>query len=176
MSAALTHVRHACVNFGCLPPGIQAAVLRTCDRQPSKPPLLGCQHVQRSGGLESLPCEAKAVQFISRAILICARPSLGIQPRLLLMYCQLRNPVPLVARPRGRLYLLLPAKEDCACSEGFAHLQAEKEAREGQIAKLTARLQEMELAQGHLAERNRLLETCLMINSPGSEQVCVCTA
>eukprot|EP00891_Asterochloris_glomerata_P007583 jgi/Astpho2/7583/fgenesh1_pg.00115_%23_24_t len=48
--------------------------------------------------------------------------------------------------------------------------KAEKEAREGQIAKLTARLQEMEVAQGHLAERNRLLETCLMINSPGSEQ------
>ena len=72
---------------------------------------------------------------------------------------------------------VLPAEEDCACSEGlFAHLQADKEAREGQIAKLTACLQEMELAQGQLAERNRLLETCLMINSPGSEQVCFCTA
>lgn len=58
----------------------------------------------------------------------------------------------------------------------FTRLQAEKEAREGQIAKLTARLQEMEVAQGHLAERNRLLETCLMINSPGSEQVCFRTA
>ena len=81
--------------------------------------------------------------------------------------------------------MLSPVEEDRTCCrqlrktvpvEGYVHLQAEKEAREGQIAKLTARLQEMELAQGHLAERNRLLETCLMINSPGSEQVCVCTA
>ena len=79
-------------------------------------------------------------------------------PWLLLMYSRQRETVPV-------LKVLWSAR-----------LQAEKEARVGQIAKLTARLQEMEVAQGHLAERNRLLETCLMINSPGSEQVCVCTA
>ena len=171
---------HTWMLFPGILPGSQTADLETWEMQPAEPwiscLITCCKYVQRGADIKSLPRKME-----SYGELLCTSSlswAIAWQPAMAAADCGVRRWLAMAAAD------ITPAEEDHACFLValfaqyllFAHLQAEKEAREGQIAKLTARIQEMELAQGHLAERNRLLETCLMINSPGSEQVCFCTA